>query len=269
MKKRFYGIGISFLATVLLFSTVASAASTIKTIDVTYRDIKLVIDGKEVVPKDVNDSIVEPFIYDGTTYLPIRAISQALNRRVSWDGTASTVYIGISNEPIIWQADLDHDGIDDTIVVETYMRDQGSDIGAIVSIYKGDSDLLLYSAEANVAHVGWDGFYLYYNDNDAYLMNWRPGMFQGYGDYVYELFCFDDSGEKVIFDSGSHEFLSQDLTVKHEGIDEFITFVQTVNTYLMQSYLLADTDEGQLMYGTPDDPFASPYFPEFLFYPGY
>ena len=267
MKKRFYSIGAGLLAAVLLLSGVASAASMTKTIDATYRNIKLVVDGKEVVPKDVDDNIVEPFIYNGTTYLPVRAVSQALNRQVAWDSNTNTVYIGINNEPIIWKADLNHDGVDDKIVVETYMRDHGDDLGATICIYKGDTDLVLFSAEVNVAHVGWDGFYLYYDDNVAYLMNWRPEMFQGNGNYVYEIFCFDDSGEKVIFDSGSYEFRTRDLSVEHKGIDDFVSYVQRVNTYLMNSHLLADTDGGNLMYGTPDNPFASPYIPEVLFYP--
>ena len=266
MKKKLQRIGIGLLVAVLLFSGVAAAASVTKNISVIYRDIKLVIDGREFVPKDVNGNIVEPFIYNGTTFLPVRAVSQALGWPVTWDGDTSTVYIGICNEQIVWQADLNHDGIDDKIVVEIYVRD-GADKGAIVTVYKGNSDTVLYTADAHVAHVGWDGLYLYHYDGHAYLMNWRPGMFQGDGDYVYEIFSFNDSGGRIILDSGSYMFNDQDLAVDHKGLDGFVSYIQKVNNYLMSSHLLADTDGGNLLYGTPDNPYANLYIPAWLFDP--
>lgn len=52
------------------------------------------LDGQAITPKDVTGKVVEPFISDGATYVPVRAIGEALGREVSWDGTANTVYIG-------------------------------------------------------------------------------------------------------------------------------------------------------------------------------
>lgn len=65
-----------------------------KTIDVDYLDIKLVVNGKEVIPKDVNGKVVEPFAYNGTTYLPVRAVGEALGKTVRWDGETKTVHLG-------------------------------------------------------------------------------------------------------------------------------------------------------------------------------
>jgi len=52
----------------------------------------------------------EGFIYDGTTYLPVRAVSEAVGKAVSWDGRTSSVYIGqhSSNEPVAVLTDLDY-----------------------------------------------------------------------------------------------------------------------------------------------------------------
>ncbi|MDR1503418.1 MAG: copper amine oxidase N-terminal domain-containing protein, partial [Prevotella sp.] len=55
-----------------------------KAIPVTYRDIKIIIDGIEFTPKDANGKTVEPFIYNGTTFVPIRAISEAFGVEVGW-----------------------------------------------------------------------------------------------------------------------------------------------------------------------------------------
>lgn len=65
-----------------------------KTIEVDYLDIKLVVDGKEVTPRDVNGKVVEPFAYKGTTYLPVRAVGEALGKTVRWDGETKTVHLG-------------------------------------------------------------------------------------------------------------------------------------------------------------------------------
>jgi hypothetical protein len=59
-----------------------------------YQDIKIIIDGLEITPKDVTGNIVEPFIIDGTTYLPLRATANAFgipNDNISWDGSTSTI----------------------------------------------------------------------------------------------------------------------------------------------------------------------------------
>lgn len=82
-------------AALLLVGTAAAAsAATKKTIEASYMDIKLVIDGVEVTPKDANGNVVEPFMSGGTTYLPVRAVAEALGKEVGWDGDTKTVYIG-------------------------------------------------------------------------------------------------------------------------------------------------------------------------------
>lgn len=96
MKKmlRFRKPFAVVLCLVLLTATAYAAGYTTKTITVTYKDIKLNIEGTQVTPKDANGAVVEPFIYNGTTYLPVRAVGQALGKQVSWDGNTNTVYIG-------------------------------------------------------------------------------------------------------------------------------------------------------------------------------
>ena len=54
----------------------------------TFRNIKIVVDGKEV------STSAEPFIYNGTTYLPIRAVGEAVGKEVTWNAGTNTVYLG-------------------------------------------------------------------------------------------------------------------------------------------------------------------------------
>lgn len=92
-KNTLFKIVVCALAAIALtFGVVASTGT--KTIDIIYRNIKIMIDGAEYVPTDVNGNVVEPFIYNGTTYLPVRAVANAFDKEVKWDGENSIVYLG-------------------------------------------------------------------------------------------------------------------------------------------------------------------------------
>ena len=94
MKKRLEGLIAGVLIGAMLTSGVVFAKQISKTIDAVYMNVKLVIDGEEITPKDVNGNVVEPFIYNGTTYLPVRAIGEAFDKDVHWDSKTATVYVG-------------------------------------------------------------------------------------------------------------------------------------------------------------------------------
>lgn len=82
------------VAVVLIVGVTAFAKTINETAEIFYNNIKIYIDGAEIVPKDANGNIVEPFTMNGTTYLPVRAISNAFGQDVEWDGTTQSVYIG-------------------------------------------------------------------------------------------------------------------------------------------------------------------------------
>lgn len=65
-----------------------------KSVDVFFNNIKVILNGHELELKDGNGNTVEPFILDGTTYLPVRAISEALDLSVEWDKSANNVVLG-------------------------------------------------------------------------------------------------------------------------------------------------------------------------------
>jgi hypothetical protein len=58
-----------------------------KTITVTYRNISIYINGKKTTPSS------EPFIYNGSTYVPLRFVSETLDKEVKWDGTNNRIDI--------------------------------------------------------------------------------------------------------------------------------------------------------------------------------
>lgn len=97
MNQKLQGalVGVLVGATLVNIPTLARQAA--ERIEVVYDDIKILIDGKEFQPTDVNGNTVEPFIYNGTTYLPVRAIANAFDKEVDWEPQTSTVSLGGKN----------------------------------------------------------------------------------------------------------------------------------------------------------------------------
>lgn len=94
MNKKLQGVLAGVIIGGMLTSGIAFAKQITETAELFYNNIKVYIDGGEIVPKDANGNIVEPFIHNGTTYLPVRAISNALGQDVEWEGETQSVYIG-------------------------------------------------------------------------------------------------------------------------------------------------------------------------------
>lgn len=110
MKKFNVKSGLcGFMAGVTAMCAVPAVAKDIQTtISVAYKNIKIYADGNLVNTSDSN----EAFIYNGTTYLPVRAVGEAFNKAIDWDGATSSVYIGkkpfTSSQPTVLLEDLDY-----------------------------------------------------------------------------------------------------------------------------------------------------------------
>ncbi|WP_126426325.1 stalk domain-containing protein [Brevibacillus marinus] len=81
---------IAALSTLLLAGALpagTNAAVVTKSVQAFYHDIKIRYNGV-VVP-----TTTEPFIIDGTTYVPLRMVSTLFNKNVGWDGTTYTIDI--------------------------------------------------------------------------------------------------------------------------------------------------------------------------------
>ena len=72
-------------STMLTLSTTVLAASTSQQITVNANQIKVVVDGKNIT--------ADNFLYNGTTYLPLRAVSEALGKEVAYDSATQTATI--------------------------------------------------------------------------------------------------------------------------------------------------------------------------------
>jgi hypothetical protein len=104
MKKKVLMLSAIILAAVMLLSSVAIGAVGIKDIKANYRNIKIRVNGKII-----NAGETEPFIYNDRTYVPIRLISEALDKVVDWDNNQNMVIINDKSPSQIAQQLADKD----------------------------------------------------------------------------------------------------------------------------------------------------------------
>lgn len=130
----------------------------VRTIQAVFKNIKICVDGVEMTPRDTAGKEVEPFIYNGTTYLPVRAVGEAVGKEVTYDSATNTVYLGKSG-------------------VKSYLGQQ-------VTAYQGNADEGTYSmggqSYVNSVRFYWSNSNVFYNLNGLYtVMSGMYGMEDG------------------------------------------------------------------------------------------
>lgn len=99
MKKRSFIAGM--LTMLLIMTLVVPAAATVGKVtkELEYRDISVTLDGKKLDLRDAKGNPVEPFMFEGTNYLPVRALAESLGLNVAWDGKTATVVLTTPSAP--------------------------------------------------------------------------------------------------------------------------------------------------------------------------
>lgn len=100
MKKRFPTFLAGFLSAVFLFSLSLSASATITGITtIEVGPIKIMVDGKEFNPTDAGGNPVDVFVYNGTTYAPLRALAEAYGLTVGYDSEKNMATVTKADSP--------------------------------------------------------------------------------------------------------------------------------------------------------------------------
>ncbi len=168
MKRELKGFVVGVVLASLVVSAIPTMAEKVsKSAELIYNNIKIVIDGKQADLKDAQGNTVEPFIVEGTTYLPVRAVASALNKAVSWDGATQTVYLGKNEEvgqPSMWLKDL-----------ETFSGEPSE----FIDIAKHSVGTEYYNRflTANTGDVFQNA--LAYCNEASYLLNYKYSSFKG------------------------------------------------------------------------------------------
>lgn len=89
MKKT---VGIAFALAGAM--AVGAAAANIQRITADLRpDIAVYVNGVQQTFRDTKGNPVSPIQYNGTTYLPVRAVANAAGMEVDWDSKTQSVYL--------------------------------------------------------------------------------------------------------------------------------------------------------------------------------
>lgn len=156
------------------------------------------------------------------------------------------------HELVVWQEDVTHDGTADRIEIDlTEARAEGENLSGkeeTIRIYSGKTGEKIWSGHADTIQLGWNGFYLYRNPENgkAYILNWRPVLYQGAGSFFFRIFSLTERGETKPF---AEEGFAFDLnTISKAESTRLDGYIARLNGYLNDSYLLIDTDGGKVKY---------------------
>lgn len=95
MKKRIFSVFVS-IALILSFSSGALAANGLTEIKAYLNSgLKFVINGQPWAPEQ------RPITYEGSTYLPVRAVAEAVGVPVGWDAATQTVILGDTYDVVL------------------------------------------------------------------------------------------------------------------------------------------------------------------------
>ena len=93
-RARCFTLGMLVMLMMSAMVTPTLAASATQQLQAVYNNIKLMYEGKEIVVKNADEKVLEPFLVDGELYIPAQALSAATEKAYEWDKNANTAYVG-------------------------------------------------------------------------------------------------------------------------------------------------------------------------------
>lgn len=139
MKRKIVGILLA-CAVFVGGAATAVAAGVVQDITAQIRpDFTIVIDGVERSFSDVNGNIVYPVYYNGTTYLPVRAIGGIMGKEVGWDGNTKTVTLSEPAKQPVVSGVFDETTVLGQLEVTEYHRNYAGG-GSLYLVIKNNSE---------------------------------------------------------------------------------------------------------------------------------
>lgn len=213
-----------FIAGVCVTAVLAGAATVFaQMIDATVGNMHFFWDGVEQTLRDANGDVVEPLIYNGTTYVPLRPMANLLGKEVGWDAQTTTVYIGTR------------------------------DVAATTPIDKFPKDLIDYggytlvgeNAQFNLKDVVISPTNRLYTDSSMYILNGKYSRLVGKAVYPYTRVGSDATGYIAFYsvenDGTENEIVRYDLKQTEDPVDVDVNLRGVENLKIYQSnYFLYD-----------------------------
>lgn len=195
-------IGLVTVASLGLLASGAYAGATNETIQAFLNHtITVKVNNKTVNMTDSDGKPVDPISYNGSTYFPIRAISNALGASVKWDQATSTILINQqgANVPAIAVSD-------DQVI--NYLKSKVTEIaieGQLLATkntkltmyvegkkaYRDEDNALYFSVYVGESHpdhnVRWQTFLVKEDLTDIYVQDYLTGSYKPLKDWQAEM----------------------------------------------------------------------------------
>jgi len=279
MKKSSKSVIAAAMAAVILTGGVVYAAGggIKKSIEVVMNGINLVVDGQTIFNNNI--------LYNGTTYVPVRAVAESLGKEVKWDAQTNTVEIADKDKDYV-----EKDGI--RIISKTIRyKDEYTEVDVKIPVIEGMKNSGLMDqlnqafekkaldfkreTEKTVKEVveesikqGWPirtgSVYIEYeariNDNQTMSISVTYYHFTGgaHGNYYKETVNFDLLNEKELLlpdlftGSDTYKQVLTDEILKQMNEDTEYLFPEAIRDFKasddLNFYL---TDEGLVFYFNP------------------
>ena len=178
MKRYIRTLAVLLCCAVVLTTAAFAAGAYTKTISARFGDFTLNVNGQTAVPKDEHGNVVEPFISNGTTYLPVRGISQLLGKKVDWDNKNRVVRISDGGLEGTWKPEKASSVGIDKPTGEVMHKDF---VLRLQAGGKGTTDLPNENNKIETFDITWKedngALTIIYSENDAY--NWYGTVSHG------------------------------------------------------------------------------------------
>lgn len=138
MKKKLTLV-LAVVVALSSFAVGAMSKNIVEKIEAELRgDFTVYVDGKKQTFRDVEGKIVDPILYEGTTYLPVRAIGELMGKTVYWYQDEKKIELVENNaeEPLVKDADVIVDGADkkDKVKEEKPVKNEKQDVAVKVTL---------------------------------------------------------------------------------------------------------------------------------------
>ena len=179
-KAKYFLSGILCTLMLLALTEPALGALVGKAIQV-YTGVNVYVDDVKIEPQDEHGNPVEVFSYNGTTYLPVRALSKAFGKPIQWEGKTLSVYVGkhSSDKPAVWLENLDYFDSDGYKHLEKTKREMKDNLGNTYehSLYSYNDSYTVYKLNGQYSAISGIFFKTYnYRSDD------RTASLKIYGD---------------------------------------------------------------------------------------
>ena len=227
MKKTRFAVLIALTA-VLSLSTGAFAASNMTSIQAYLNGtVKFRLDGQAWRPLDDKGKEVLPITYNGTTYLPLRVVANALDIPIVWEGSTQTIRIRDSSNLNLYSSKVKAD----------FWSEKSYDIV--------DKKQLVFGGKT------YNGAYAFAAENVG--LGWYEGSPHAKFDFGskynrFHLIVVAESDMKIRVLNGSNQQLAEEISLEADKVTELDIDLQGSQQVYVSAYDAANAAVKPLLY---------------------